>query len=311
MVIGLDRKSRGRCAAWFSVFLALCVSVAACGLGSNGSGRPSADASSADAPAGNAGSNTIVFAALSDRQIYTINVDGTARTRLTNTASNSWPVWSPDGAKIAFARKISGVNDIYIMNADGTNVVRRTFGAGYGSVAWSPDGQKLAVSTEGLYFSDMWVIKTTDDGSAPVHVASDARTPAWAPDGQKIAFVRISGDDAYDALALVNPDGTGTTLITAQNGGRYGLSWSPDGARLASSVCSAGVCNVYSLAPNGSNVTQLTTVGDASWGTSWSPDGQRIVVGRWSSAPSLGHISAQCGAVTAITNDAFSPNWHP
>jgi TolB protein len=158
-----------------------------------------------------------VFASLSDRQIYTVNIDGSGRTRLTNSADNSRPVWSPDGQRIVFARQTSqsDIPDIYLMNADGSNLVRRTVGAGYGSVAWSPDGQKLAVSTEGLYESSLWVIKVTDDGSAPVLIAADGRTPAWSPDGQKIAFIRVSGDDGYDALATVNADGTGTTQITA------------------------------------------------------------------------------------------------
>jgi len=255
----------------------------------------------------------IVFASLSDRQIYTVNIDGSGRTRLTNSAVNSRPVWSPDGQRIAFVRQDSQSDfpDIYLMSADGSNVLRRTVGAGYGSVAWSPDGQKLAVSTEGLYESSMWVIKVTDDGSAPLHIAADGRTPAWSPDGQKIAFIRVSGDDGYDALATVNADGTGTTQITANSGGRYGLSWSPDGRRLASEACVAGRCNLLSMNTDGSNVTQLTTVGTASWGASYSADGQWIAVGLWSSAPSLAYVSAQGGATMAITSDGMSPSWQP
>jgi Tol biopolymer transport system component len=72
----------------------------------------------------------IAFASTRDgnSEIYVMNADGTAPTRLTNdAASDATPAGSPGGYKIAFASTRDDPNsDIYAMNADGTGVVRLT-----------------------------------------------------------------------------------------------------------------------------------------------------------------------------------------
>ena len=255
----------------------------------------------------------LVFGSLSDRQIYTITIDGAGRTLLTTEGRNERPVWSPNGRRIAFVRYDGGGRpDIYLMDADGGNVARRTTGSGFRSAAWSPDGRQLAVSTEGVYFSDIWVISADDQGSAPVHLAADARSPAWSPDGERIAYVHISGDDGYDAINVMNADGTGATPLTPPAGGRYGPTWSPDGSRIASSLCTAGVCDLIVMNADGSDARTLTDVGTASWGAAWSPDGRWIAVTLWPpSGPRLAYVPAEGGTPVIITGDGFAPSWRP
>jgi VCBS repeat-containing protein len=61
-------------------------------------------------------------------EIYVMNADGTAQTRVTNdSASDATPAGSPGGHRVAFASTRDDPNsDIYAMNADGTGVVRLT-----------------------------------------------------------------------------------------------------------------------------------------------------------------------------------------
>ena len=72
----------------------------------------------------------IAFASTRDgnSEIYVMNADGTAQTRVTNdSASDATPAGSPGGHRIAFASTRDDPNsDIYAMNADGTDVVRLT-----------------------------------------------------------------------------------------------------------------------------------------------------------------------------------------
>jgi TolB protein len=55
--------------------------------------------------------------------IYTIQPDGTHRTRLTGGGrQNIIPRWSPDGTLISYSsREIGGQYALYVMNADGSS----------------------------------------------------------------------------------------------------------------------------------------------------------------------------------------------
>jgi hypothetical protein len=60
-----------------------------------------------------------------NREIYSMNADGSAQTNLSQSlADEKAHAWSPDGTKIAFLRQND--NHLYVMNADGTGVGQLT-----------------------------------------------------------------------------------------------------------------------------------------------------------------------------------------
>lgn len=76
----------------------------------------------------------IVFQSNRDGQpeIYVMNADGSAQTRLTNNpAWDTAPAWSPDGTKILFTslRDDPMIPALYVMNADGSGQTRVTTGS--------------------------------------------------------------------------------------------------------------------------------------------------------------------------------------
>jgi subtilisin family serine protease len=76
----------------------------------------------------------IVFQSFRDgnNEIYVMNSDGSAQTRLTNNpAFDSTPSWSPDGTKILFTstRDNPMSPSLYVMNADGSSPTRVTTGS--------------------------------------------------------------------------------------------------------------------------------------------------------------------------------------
>ena len=81
-----------------------------------------------------------------NREIYTMNPDGSEQVRLTQHPANDLnAVWSPTGEQILFISDRDGVRDLYLMEPDGSNV-RRVFKKEVyrGRPAWSPDGTQIA-----------------------------------------------------------------------------------------------------------------------------------------------------------------------
>lgn len=239
-----------------------------------------------------------------DGRLYLTDLAGGTPRQLDNgSGQDAEPAWSPDGARIAFVRYDppgSANGDLYLMYADGSAAVRRA--AGFRFPAWSPDGRQLAVNRGDChYYCDVYLLSAANDETSPRLVASQAAHPAWSPDGRKIAFVRLSGDDGYHVLAVMNPDGSEISEITLLDQGAIAHpTWSPDGRRIAFSKCIAGRCNIFTVSADASALphsalTQLTTVGNAGE-PAWSPDGIWIAFTLWDDyESSIAYVAADGG----------------
>ena len=133
----------------------------------------------------------ILFTSTRDgnREIYTMNPDGSEQVRLTHHPGNDLrAVWSPTGEQILFISDREGVRDLFLMDSDGSNV-RRVFKKDvYRSrPAWSPDGTQIAYMHLRWDVNEYPTYIATLGEEEEEELAMDAHSPVWSPDGTEIA----------------------------------------------------------------------------------------------------------------------------
>jgi Tol biopolymer transport system component len=119
---------------------------------------------------------------------YEIYVSPTDRSGVAVDVSNNpgddwWPVWSPDGTRIAFVSTDSdrpfGPGSLHAVNADGTGQIMLTPTDYASEPVWSPDGSRIAYT--GVSGDQAHVFVANADGSGRVDVTPDADSsrPIW------------------------------------------------------------------------------------------------------------------------------------
>ena len=196
-----------------------------------------------------------------DNGIWVMNADGTNRRLL--LLSSTRPAWSPDSTRIAYATYAPGIGGIWVVNADGTN--RQQLATSGVTPVWSPDSTRIAYdSFSGGISGGIWVVNA--DGTNRQQLATSGGGPRWSPDGTRIAYLD-------DGIWVVNTDGTNRQQVTPN--ARW-HAWSPDSTRIAYAIPLRGGISggIWVVNADGTNRQQLATSGD---GQAWSPDGTRIV----------------------------------
>ncbi len=100
--------------------------------------------------------NRIVFRSFgkNGQGLRIMNLENRAVTTLTSDYDN-FPLWSPKGGLIMFARQIDGAYDIFTIKPDGTSLKRLTNGKGNDAhMSWSSDGESTAFASSRMGFKD-------------------------------------------------------------------------------------------------------------------------------------------------------------
>jgi Tol biopolymer transport system component len=169
--------------------------------------------------------------------------------RLPVLASHDWwPVFSPDGTKVAFT-VVNGQGRVFALDVVDVQSRRVTQLAQAGSQllpSWSPDSKQLAYQSGGR----IWTVGLDGRGRRALHAGL---YPAWSPDGGTIAYVQggvlhagtttygtnVIGVPAWSPdskqVAYAQPDGVyvGAQRVAAVGPEVRDVKWSPDGTTLA------------------------------------------------------------------------------
>ena len=153
------------------------------------------------------------------QEIYLVNADGTNPTNLSNSPENDvYPVWSPDGSKIAFQSFRDGNPEIYVMNPDGTGQTRLTTHPESDiSPSWSPDGSWITFHSD--RDGNMEIYKIMVSGLSQTRLTNDLEWDwgaSWSLDGSKIVFQSFR--DGNSEIYIMNATGASQQRLTDNPG---------------------------------------------------------------------------------------------
>src|SRR5262245_5860915 len=212
-------------------------------------------------------------------EIYLVDAKGENARNLTNDNSeDSYPAWSPDGKKIAFASDRDGTTNIYVMDADGSNVKQLTKGDERSRCpAWSPDGKKIAFGRGegrgcGIFVMD------ADGSNVKQLVDGDGWNPSYSPDGKKVLFATKRDGDGF-CLYDMDADGSNPRKLTTNINpfGSVYPCYSPDGKKIMWTDGDATSPEIHVGDADGKDIRKLTDLGGLNTFAIWTPDGKSII----------------------------------
>ena len=176
--------------------------------------------------------------------LWTMNTNGTERTRLTPIGTNSWhPLWSPNGKILVF---LSDMNDgkvnLYMVQKGATDIVQLTSwedmetpdAAGHQSIfSWSPKSDQLAYA----YKNQVWLMQM-DTLEQTTLVTTDPdysiASVQWAPhrENKFIAYTVRKGINYY-SVVLVNPRLKDKLTLVESSKTIPVISWASDASKVA------------------------------------------------------------------------------
>jgi tricorn protease len=241
------------------------------------------------------------IAFVSGGDVWTVPVaGGEARLLVAHPATESRPLYSPDGKSLAFVSTRSGNGDIYLLNFESGELKRLTFDDGLDQLdAWSADGKYLYYSSTSRDIAGMNdIYRVPVGGGTPTAVSADRYAneffAAPSPDGKTLAFAArgIASnqwwrhghshlDESEIWLRQEGKNGGSYTSLTSGGSKALWPMWGVGGQKLFFTSDQGGAENIWTVGLSKSAPQQVTNFkgGRVLW-PSASYDGKLIVFER-------------------------------
>jgi Tol biopolymer transport system component len=208
-------------------------------------------------------------------------------TRLTfEGETNSAPVWTPDGKRIAFQSNREGQFNLFLQLSDGSGGLERltTSEDLQAPSSWSPDGQLLAfIGGTPATGADIWVLRVGDRSAQPfLRTPFNEAAPRFSPDGRWLAYIS-NESRRYEIYVQAYPGPGGKRQISI--GGGTEPVWNPNGRELfyrsGAKMMAVDIATQAGFAAGNPRMLfeglyQATAATSANYDV--SPDGQRFLM---------------------------------
>lgn len=194
-----------------------------------------------------------------------------------------YPVWSPDGKKLAFtsATREDSRAKIFVKSSDGSDVAKKlsTETASYFHPRWSPDGKKIAFHSYQKRNMNIFV-RNADFTGGEVMIVSDPsidQNAEWSPDGTKLVFESDRSGN-FD-IWIVDSNGVNPPVQVNSNPSKDTLPiWSNDGKRILFQSDRYGLIGVWVMNADGNGEAIHISQGFAkAEKADWSPDDKWVL----------------------------------
>ncbi|HEY5085950.1 MAG TPA: hypothetical protein VII66_01200 [Gemmatimonadaceae bacterium] len=177
------------------------------------------------------------IAGQSSRDIWLFDIARRSMSRFTLSGDNIYPIWSPDGRRVAYSANVSGTYNVLSRAADGSGPVDTVVtGAPYQFAgSWTPDGRWLiyrqnnAKTNEDLYAISLdghHTIRTLD--ASPFTEIE----PDLSPDGRWLAYVSDESGQREVYVQSFGADANVGAKTQLSVGGGDEPRWAPGGKEL-------------------------------------------------------------------------------
>jgi tricorn protease len=171
----------------------------------------------------------VLFSARGD--IFSAPVEKGATRNLTHSpkAHDKWPVWSPDGAKVAYISDASGEEEIWVVAQDGLSPAEQITTGGHAfryDPKWSPDGKHIAFSDKD---GRAWLVTVADKKLQEIAYSKDGevRDYDWSPGSGYLAF-SMNNPNGFSALYVWSLAESKLRRITSGRFNENSPTWDPN-----------------------------------------------------------------------------------
>ena len=230
------------------------------------------------------------FGGGTDTGIYTINPDGSGKTRIPapRVSGEAEPSYSPDGKRIVYLGYEGPDTEIYTIKVGGGDKTRVTNNTSdEASPSYSSDGKRIVYASYGRNDTEIYTIGVGGGGKKKV---TEGLQPSYSPDGKRIAYQDYSRNASE--IHTIKVGGGGEFRVTKSRGS-FEPDYSPDGKRIAYASYEGPDTEIYTISVEGEGKKKVTNNVRDEEDPSYSPNGKKIAY--------------ECFKALATDNEKFDP----